>query len=118
MLQEKTAKLARADSQALRQIFERLVGEPVLINQSQRAGDRGRGSEPGRSTWRSFGAAAQAGPETSLRRGRGRREVADIGFFGRGRRADRPAVNTRRGDGYKEAAVESRVSRAPGTLTG
>src|SRR5258706_15833360 len=41
MLQKQPAELARADSQAPRQILERLFGEPCFINQPQGARNRG-----------------------------------------------------------------------------
>ena len=117
MLAELSPQLARADAGPGGQRVQVAVVQRAQLDQLQRA--RHAGGSPGAGpAARDFRAAAQAGMEAGLLRGRGRGVEDDIARQGRARRTDRTAVDARGLDRGEEASVVAGVAHADGAVAG
>ena len=90
---EQAAQVPIADTQTRGELLDATAVEGALGDQTQRAGDRRRGPQPGGGARRSLGTAAKAGPKPGLLSGRGAGKKQAIRPFRGQRRADRPAVD-------------------------
>ena len=120
VLVKQAAQLAAADAEALRERFNaRVVAvELAFGDEREPAGHRARRTAPRGEVHRRLGPAAKAGAEAGfLRRGGGRVETAILRLCRRGR-ADRAAIDSRRGDRHKDASVESVIARLQGSVAG
>ena len=94
------------------------VIERAGFDQSERARDGVGTAAPERQFRRGLRPAAQTGAEAGLLRRGGGREEADVLPFGRGRRAERPAIDAGRGDRHEQAPVETVVAGLDGAVAG
>ena len=113
MLHEQPAQVPRRHAEAIGQLLDAFAIERAFADETQPARHHARRARPGRRGGRRLGPAAEAGTESGRLRGRGGRVVADVLVLRRSRRADRPAINARAGDGDEELAVEARIARLP-----
>jgi len=119
MLKEQSPKLALSQAKPFRQRFDAcsLAIESAIGNKSQRPRDRIRSSTPRRQVGSSLGPATQAWPKTCLLC-RSRRTEKEAVLEPRGtRRADRSAIDARRGDAHKYQAVKTRIPTLQSAIT-
>jgi hypothetical protein len=114
VFQEQSVQLALAHSEPPGHSLHVLVVQRPFVDHAQRSRNNGGSSHPNGDSRRTFRAAAQAGTESGLRRGRRRCEVTHVLFFGGAGRTDGTAVDMAGHDGDENMPVEPRVAGLAG----
>ncbi len=109
--------MALADAESAGQLVHRAVVEGAIGDQSQRARDRRRRSQPGGGSGRRLRPAAQARPVAGLLSGRRTAQKQAVLAFRGASRANRPAIHPGRPHRSEEAAVEARVPGSQRAIT-
>jgi hypothetical protein len=111
VLQKKPIEMTRPYTYARGEVADAGVIERAFVDETQSAPHDRRGAKPRRCSRRGLRTAAQAGPEACFRCGCRGGEIAHIAApGGRRRRADRTAVDARRGHGDEEFAIEAGIA--------
>src|SRR5271157_3869457 len=111
MLEKEPAQMSRSDAQASRKNLHSPVFQSAFAYQSQCTGDGVGGSQPCRSSWRTFRAASQAGTEPSFSGSGCAGKVAYVLLLTGWRRTYGTAVNAAIQRTDKEFAIEAWVAR-------
>jgi hypothetical protein len=118
MLSKQAAKLTLANPQPCGESLYVSVVEAPRLDQPKCSG-YGIGAAAPESK---FGRRLRPTPQTGAKPGRlccsSRRKETDILSLGRGRRAERPAINSGRRDRDEKASIETVISRFNGSITG
>ena len=112
MLFKEATKMPVSHSQSWGQLADRALNQRAFGDEPESAGDRGRGPQPGRSTWRGFWAATQTWAESRLRCCRGAGKEAAVLPLRRSGWADRPTVDPGREYACEDTSVEADVATA------
>ncbi|MCY1181861.1 hypothetical protein D9M73_223910 [compost metagenome] len=121
MPSEQAPQLTLADAQAFGQHCYAALVQRTGLDQAQGPGNgigitRVRHPAPGPGVRCGFRPAAQAGAQTRLLGSSGRQAEQGIFRFGRGCRADRPAIDAGGSDTDEKTPVEARVAAGQGPV--
>jgi hypothetical protein len=117
MAYKKTPEMPRPDSQAIGESFHAPVFESSFADKAQCSGDSIRSAEPSRCSRGAFWTATKAGAKAGLRGRSGGWIVPNITFTASACRANRTAINSGRKHANEKLAVETCISREPGSRT-